>query len=165
MADQTSPTEKQLTGKLPREAVRLLEVPRIQQDIIQGFIDLGDMTGTVSDTLDELGICGVVPATVLRPTFPGARVVGPALTLRNIEQTDQAYKGAKERLSRMAEIEAHNLSQPGDVLVIEGVDGVSNMGGISSAIAKRQGQAGAIVDGGIRDVIESNRLGLPGCAL
>ena len=160
-ANETPATEKQLTGKLPREAVRQLSVPPVARDIIQGFLDLGDMTGTVSDAMDELGLAGVVPATVLRPTHPGARVVGPALTLRNIEQTQQAYKGARERTSRMAEIEAHNLSQPGDVLVIEGIDNVSNMGGISSAIAKRQGQAAAIVDGGIRDVAESSRIGFP----
>ena len=38
--------------------------------------------------------------------------------------------------------------------VIDGVAGVSNMGGISSQTGKRSGEAGAIVWGGVRDVSE-----------
>jgi regulator of RNase E activity RraA len=46
-------------------------------------------------------------------------------------------------------------------LVIEGIDNISNMGGISSTIGKRQGEIGAIVDGGIRDVEQSRSIGYP----
>jgi len=41
---------------------------------------------------------------------------------------------------------------PGDVLVVQGVDQVSNMGGMSASIGRRQGQIGAIVDGGVCDI-------------
>lgn len=153
--------EKKLTGKVPREAIAMLDIPRFASEIIEGFRSLGDLTGTVSDAMDEMGLQGVVPSTVLKPTIPGSRIVGPALTLRNIEQRIQPYKGASDRVSRLAEIEGHNLAQPGDVLVIEGVDGISNMGGISATIAKRQGEVGAIVDGGIRDVEQSRSIGFP----
>lgn len=154
-------TERELTGKVPREAIALLDIPRYPKEVIDGFLKLGDLTGSVSDAMDELGLAGTVPTSVLKPTLPGRKLVGPALTLRNIEQADQAYKGARERVSRMAEIEAHNLASVGDVLVIEGVDGISNMGGISATIAKRQGEVGAVVDGGIRDVEQSRSLGFP----
>jgi 4-hydroxy-4-methyl-2-oxoglutarate aldolase len=157
----TVETERRLTGKVPREAIRMLDIPRAPKEVIDGFLALGDLTSTVSDAMDELGLHGVVPASMLRPTIPGSRVVGPALTLRNIEQAVQAYKGAQDRASRLAEIEAHNLAQTGDVLVIEGIPNISNMGGISSTIAKRQGEAAAIVDGAIRDVAESVSIGLP----
>lgn len=153
--------EKELTGKVPREAIALLEIPRYSRAVVEGYRALGDLTGTVSDAMDELGLAGTIPGSALKLTIPGARIVGPALTLRNIEQREQPYKGARERISRMAEIEAHNLAQPGDVLVIEGVDGISNMGGISATIGKRQGEIGAIVDGGIRDVEQSRSIGFP----
>jgi regulator of RNase E activity RraA len=47
------------------------------------------------------------------------------------------------------------------VLVIQGLADISNMGGVMATVAKRQGLSGAIVDGGIRDVGHSRRLGFP----
>lgn len=152
---------KQPLGKIPPAAIELLEFPRYSRETIEGFQALEDLTGTVSDALDELGIEGVVPGCMLQPTLPSARMVGPALTLRNIVQRDSSFKGARERVSKMAEIEAHNLAQPGDVLVIEGVAGISNMGGLSASIGHREGEVGAIVDGGIRDVQQSRDLQFP----
>lgn len=154
-------SEKKPIGKIPAEAILMLDVPRYQRDVIEGFQSLADLTGTVSDAMDELGLEGVIPASVLQPTVPRSRIVGPALTLRNVEQRDNAYKGAQERVSKMAEIEAHNLAEPGDVLVIEGVVGISNMGGLSATIAKRQGEVGAVVDGGVRDIEQQREIGFP----
>ena len=68
---------------------------------------------------------------------------------------------ARRHVNKMAEFEAHNLALPGDVIVIEGVQGISNMGGISAQIGKRQGEAGAIVSGGIRDIAHSRSVGYP----
>ena len=61
----------------------------------------------------------------------------------------------------MAEFEAHNLAEDGDVLVICDVPGMSNMGGISSMTGQRQGERGAIVMGGVRDVRHSRSIGYP----
>jgi len=76
--------EKKLTGKIARERIRLMATPRPPEGIIDGFWALGDATGIVSDVMDELGITGVIGASVLKPTIPGSSIVGPALTLRNI---------------------------------------------------------------------------------
>lgn len=154
-------TEKKLTGKVPREAIRMLELPRLPQDVIDGFKALVDLTGTVSDAMDELGIVGVVPAAELPPLNPGKRLVGPALTVRNIRHAAQVHKAAAERLNGQGESEAHNLAQPGDVLVIEGITGCSNMGGQSATIGMRQGEAGAIVDGSVRDPDQYREMGWP----
>jgi 4-hydroxy-4-methyl-2-oxoglutarate aldolase len=153
--------EKKLTGKIAGERIRKMETPRPPDGIIEGFRALGDATGIVSDVMDELGIPGVVGASVLKPTLAGARIVGPALTVRNIMQREHVYETARRHVNRMAEFEAHNLARPGDVIVIDGVPGISNMGGISAQTGKRQGEAGAIVFGGVRDIAHSRRAGYP----
>lgn len=152
---------KTTLGRLPRDAIRMLELPRLQREIIDGFKELVDLTGTVSDAMDELGIVGVVPASELQPINPGKRLVGPALTVRNIRHRTQIHKAAAEGLNGQGESEAHNLAEPGDVLVIEGVTGCSNMGGQSATVGMRQGEAGAIVDGSIRDPDQYRELSWP----
>src|SRR5262245_29432741 len=143
---------KTTLGRLPREAIRLVELPRLPRDVIEGFRVLVDLTGTISDAMDQLGIVGVVPGYVLPPVTLGQRVVGPAVTVRNIQRVAQIHKAATvDKTNTQGETEAHNLAEPGDVLVIQGVMGCSNMGGQSATIAKRQGFIGAIVDATVRD--------------
>jgi regulator of RNase E activity RraA len=155
-------TEKKLTGRITREKIRLMEVPRPPAGVVERFKSLGDCTGIISDTMDELGIPnGVVGASTLRPTIPGTVIAGPALTLRNILQRIDPIAGAREHVNKMAEFECHNLATPGDVLVIQGVPSVSNMGGISALTGKRAGEVGAIVEGGIRDIAHSREVGFP----
>jgi 4-hydroxy-4-methyl-2-oxoglutarate aldolase len=153
--------EKKLTGKIARERIRLIETPRPPEGIVEGLRALGDASGIVSDVMDELGITGVVGASVLKPTLAGSCIVGPALTVRNILQREHVYETARRHVNKMAEFEAHNLALPGDVIVIDGVAGISNMGGISAQTGKRQGESGAVVFGGVRDVGHSRRLGYP----
>lgn len=154
-------TEKKLTGKIARERIRLMEVPRPPEGIVEGFRALGDASGIVADVMDELGITGIVGASILKPTIAGTSIVGPALTVRNIMQREHVYEAARRHVNKMAEFEAHNLALPGDVVVIDGVAGISNMGGISAQTGKRQGEAGAVVFGGVRDVSHSRRVGYP----
>jgi 4-hydroxy-4-methyl-2-oxoglutarate aldolase len=153
---------KRLTGRIAAENIKLMAVPRPPQGAIERLIALGDATGIISDTMDELGIpCGVIGASVLKPTIPGRTIAGPALTVRNILQRINPIEGARQHVNRMAEFEAHNLAQRGDVLVIQGVADVSNMGGISAQTGKRQGEIGAIVHGGVRDIAHSRTIGYP----
>ena len=111
--------------------------------------------------MDELGIIGAVPAAVLRPSDPTARVVGRALTVRNVPASAPVPEKVKNGVSGLGEVEAHNLAERGDILVVQGVDRVSNLGGMSATIGHRQGEIGAIVDGGARDVDHSRAIGLP----
>ncbi len=150
-----------LTGKISPDRIRLLRTPRPPQGLIERFRRIADATSVVSDVMDELGITGAIGASLLKPTLPSARMIGPALTVRNIMQREHVYKSARCHVNRMAEFEAHNLALPGDVIVIDGVAGISNMGGISAQTGKRQGEAGAIVFGGIRDVGHSRRVEYP----
>ena len=153
--------DKPLTGKVPRERIGTLELPRLPAELLAAFRALEDLSGVVSDALDELGIAGAVPASVLRPTAAGARLCGPALTVLNRPLDIPVTKAVQANVSRLGEIEAHNLAAAGDVLVIQGVEGVSSMGAISASIGKRQGEAGAIVDGAVRDIDHSREIGYP----
>lgn len=148
-------------GRLPRESIRLLELPRLSRDVIDAYKMLVDLTGTISDAMDELGIVGVIPAYMLPPVNTGTRIVGQALTLRNIQRVAQIHKAAQDKTNTQGETEAHNLAEAGDVLVIEGVMGCSNMGGQSATIARRQGFIGAVVDGTVRDPEQYRGMGWP----
>jgi 4-hydroxy-4-methyl-2-oxoglutarate aldolase len=152
-------SHKQLTGRVPREAIGQIEIPRLPSDLLQGYRGLPDLTGMSSDAMDSLGIAGAVPASVLRPTDPEARIVAQAITVFNVARTDSAGDAFRANDNRLGDIEAHNLAEPGDVLVIQGVDGISSMGSISAAIGKRQGEVGAIVDGAVRDLNHSRAIG------
>jgi 4-hydroxy-4-methyl-2-oxoglutarate aldolase len=153
--------ERPLTGKIPRERIGALELPRLPEDVLGAFRALEDLSGVVSDALDELGIAAAVPGSVLRPTNPAARLCGPALTVLNRPLGVPVAQAVQANVSRLGEIEAHNLARAGDVLVIQGVEGVSSMGAISASIGRRQGEAGAVVDGAVRDIAHSRGIGYP----
>jgi 4-hydroxy-4-methyl-2-oxoglutarate aldolase len=158
---EKSLADKALTGKIDPNRIVMHDIPRPDKAVIGAFLALTDLAGTVSDAMDELGIAGAISAATLVPMLPGARMVGPALTVRNIMQSTPPTLGAMARKSKQADIEAHNLAAPGDVLVIEGVAGISSLGGNSANVGKRQGEAGALVDGATRDVATARSIGYP----
>lgn len=153
--------ERRTLGKLPDAAFGCLDLPVIDARLIQAYCELPDLTGMVSDALDLHGVGGVIAASELMPSLPTRRITGPALTVLNRPRTVDVTAAAKNRDNRLADIEAHNLARPGDVLVVQGVEGASSMGGIAAAIAARQGELGLIVDGAVRDLESSRALGLP----
>jgi 4-hydroxy-4-methyl-2-oxoglutarate aldolase len=153
--------EKKLTGRLPPEAIRRMSLERLPAEWLKSFAGLNDLTSTVSDSLDNLGLIGALPASVLSPTLPACRMVGQAVTVRNVERLDSPTRAAAGCVGKMGEHEAYNLAEPGDVVVIEGLTGVSNMGGLSAALAHRSGCAGAVIDGSYRDPDSSRDLGFP----
>lgn len=136
-------------------------VERVPIALIERLRTLGDLTATISDILDQLGVVAVAGASSLIPTSSDATLVGTAITVRKAPQSSAPGKGAAAGEADMGEIEGANQAGPGDVLVIEGLEGVSAMGGLMSTMAKRQGAAGAVVDGGVRDVAHARALGFP----
>lgn len=153
--------DKRLTGKIDPARIRHLSVPRADAALLAAYRELGEASGVISDAMDRLGIPGVIGASTLVPTLTGKVMVGTALTVRNALQRGNEYDAARAVVNKMAEFEAHNLAQVDDVLVIQGVEGISNMGGISAQLGQRHGEVGAIVMGGVRDVAHSRSLGYP----
>lgn len=133
----------------------------VDNGIVERFLALDDLSATVADALDALGIHGCVGASTLGPTLPDRRVVGRAVTLRNVPTRMDPYRAVTDGSWLMAEIHSVELAEAGDVLVISGLPEVSNMGGIVAACARRGGLAGAVVDGAVRDVAQSRRRGFP----
>jgi regulator of RNase E activity RraA len=154
-------TTKATLGKLAPEQFGMLQLPQFDRALVDGFLALPDLVGMTSDAMDDLAVSGVVPGSLLRPTDPAGRIVGRALTVENRPLAIGVAEAVSGGRSRLGEIEAHNLAEPGDVLVIQGVENISSMGGISAAIGRRQGEIGAIVDGGVRDTDHSRSIGYP----
>ncbi len=152
---------KTLTGRIATDRIRMTSTPKPPAGAVDRFLALGECTSLISDVMDDLGIPeGTIGASTLKPTLPGKLIVGPALTVRNIPQRSDPLN-AKKHTNRMAEFEAHNLAEDGDVLVISGVAGMSNMGGISAYTGQSHGERGAVVMGGVRDVRHSRSIGYP----
>jgi len=161
MEPEKTLTGKTLIGRVPREAVRQLELPPLDPALLERLCRLQDLTGTLSDAMDDLGLFGAVPASDLRPSLTGRRIVGQAVTVRNAERPETPTEAARIGRSGMGEHEAYNLAEPGNVVVIEGLPGVSNMGGQSATLAHRSGLAGAVIDGAHRDPDASRENGFP----
>lgn len=152
---------KQPLGRFAPGTVRLTELPALDPTVVAGLSALVDLTATLSDVLDVLGIVSVVPAAILRPAVPGGRVVGRATTVRNVERRESVASAVAGGRNTMGDTEAYFLADPGDVVVIEGVELVSNMGGQGFQLALREGCTGAVIDGGYRDPREPAAIGFP----
>ncbi|MGE0733211.1 MAG: RraA family protein [Alphaproteobacteria bacterium] len=87
----------------------------------------------------------------IRPQINDRRMVGPAVTI--------ACVATDERVPPQHSLEAIDQAAPGSVVVI-GADGKTDValwGGLMSAGAFARGLAGAVLDGGVRDVVEIKR--------
>lgn len=157
----TARADRPLTGRVPADAVRRKFFDRLPTDILDRIAALPDLTANLSDALDHLGLAGAVSAIELPCQLPHGRVVGQAVTVRNVERRENVGESVRSGVGRMGEHEAYNLADPGDVVVIQGLSGVSNMGGQSAMVASRAGCAGAVIDGSYRDPGASRELGFP----
>ncbi|WIY52386.1 RraA family protein [Devosia sp. YIM 151766] len=151
-------------GQVAPERIKKIRLPRPSKEVVDQYLALEDLTGTVSDVLDSLGLRGVVAASHLRPVLPGKKIVGTAATVRSIPERKTPTQGYVDNdFIGMSTRESYYLGEPGDILVCDfgGNLDVSNMGGQSATVAKSRGFAGAIVNGACRDVPAINALDYP----
>ncbi len=120
-------------------------IDRPAPDVIKAYAALSP--NELSDVLE----LSCVMRYEIHPLWPGMpRVAGPAFTIRT---------GKHDNLMFHASI---YLARPGDVIVVEaGDDEMAVAGGNVCAIAQRNGVAALVVDGVIRDVVESRENRFP----
>jgi regulator of RNase E activity RraA len=121
-------------------------------------------SATASATLHRMG---------LRQTFmhgpiartPGAKVVGPAVTLQFMPQREDIASGAgQEQAEKVSALwSVFDAVEPGDVLVVQawGDPYTGCMGDMLTTYFKGRGGAGVVVDGCVRDWPKIRELGVP----
>lgn len=113
----------------------MTSVPKPPDAVIEAFRNAP--TSIISDNLARL------PGAVgLRPFHKGAKLVGPAFTVRTRPGDNLAIH------------QALSMVEKGDVIVVDGGGDESRalVGEIMKAIAEHRGAAGYVIDGAIRDV-------------
>lgn len=151
-------------GLVPRERITKIKFPRIPKEICDRYLALEDMSTTVSDILDGFGIDGAISSSHIKPVLPGSKIVGTAVTIRNIPVRKTPTQGAHDHdFIAMSTRDIYYIGEPGDVLVSDfgGNLDVSNMGGQSCTVGKSCGFAGNIVNGCCRDVSSIREMGYP----
>ena len=119
------------------------------KELVEGFTKVA--SASVADAVDQIvGKRGYMDYTI-KPRINEKKVVGPAVTIQE-GPTDEV-------LPPQHALDAIDESPEGSVIVI-GVNGEPNVaiwGGIMTAGAVANGLAGAILDGGVRDIMEIRR--------
>ncbi len=153
-----------LFGLISEDRITAIEIERPSPDVLAGLGRVTDLTSSVSDVLDEIGIGGGVPGSTLRPLSAGQRVIGPAITIRYVPEGGSvgSLSGRGER-ARLADRDLYTIGRAGDVAVFDcgGFTGGSVMGGLSAAWASRLEIAGCVIDGAARDVAAIRASGVP----
>jgi regulator of RNase E activity RraA len=155
---------KRLMGLIPVDRIVTWQIPRPPKALLQELLSYDGLTPTLSDILDSMGIAGAIPGSVLKPVLSGKKIAGPAVTLKYVPEPLTPAKSFQEKAkAKLAERDAYALTEPGDVVVIDGGGrgDISAMGGLSTLMATKYGLAGNIVDCGVRDVGEMRNLEYP----
>jgi len=135
------------------------EIERPPKKIIE---DLKEMySGIIQDACDKvlgLGVRTWMDAN-LRPIIDEIKLIGPAITLQMVPPSLSSCKG---RSGLSLAFEAIDMAQAGDVFVVGGGLTDSGMWGEMMAIAGTvKGLGGAVVDGGVRDVLAIREMKFP----
>jgi regulator of RNase E activity RraA len=105
-------------------------------------------TGALTDVLDALGLLRQTLPHELAPLRPGMRLAGPAYPIEGRPQEGHTYdESVRKTLAMLGAV------PPGHVAVYQTHDRESaHLGELSVTSLKTRGCAGAVIDGGCRDV-------------
>jgi 4-hydroxy-4-methyl-2-oxoglutarate aldolase len=105
-------------------------------------------TGVIADALDRLGYLNQTLPPEVTPLAPGTRLAGPAFTIEGRPQTGKPYDTViRGILAMLGSVPA------GHVAVYQANERTAaHLGELSTASLQARGCAGAVLDGGCRDV-------------
>ncbi len=133
--------------------MEIKKVERPPTHVVEGFRCVG--TSTIADLLDEMGLKGIMYG--IRSVRPGARVVGSAVTVKEVSGDVGTYTAEDFPIGTVIE-----SAELGDVLVFDNAGKeISTWGGLATTAAKVRGVAGVVVDGGCRDADQTVEIGFP----
>ena len=117
-------------------------------------------SGQISDAMEALNLRRSVVTGFLMLAAPGSKIVGTAVTLRQVPKN--ANEDREARLTRHREV-TRKIAGKGDVVVVDngGRLDVASWGEFHGYACKENGVAGAIVDGATRDGPEIRVSGFP----
>jgi regulator of RNase E activity RraA len=121
----------------------------VSQDVIDGFMKVA--TASVADAVEQVAGHRGYMDHMIKPRINDKKIVGPAVTIQE-GPTD-------EFVPPQHALDAIDESPEGSVIVI-GIDAeaeVAVWGGLMTAGAQANDLAGAVLDGGVRDVTEIRR--------
>lgn len=121
------------------------EFTRPEPQVAKGFE--GIPTGVISDAMGRTGSM----AAEIKPIWPRAKLVGPALTVRTFPADNLMIH------------KAVTLAKPGDVLVVNagGYKDTAVFGDLLGFSCKVHGIAGVVIDGASRDAEGTASIGFP----
>jgi 4-hydroxy-4-methyl-2-oxoglutarate aldolase len=121
------------------------EFARPEPQAVKGFD--GIPTGVIGDCM---GRCNGMAAAI-KPAWPGAKILGPALTVRTFPADNLMIH------------KAVTLAKPGDVLVVNagGYADYAVFGDLLGLSCKVHGIAGVVIDGATRDAEGLQAIGFP----
>ncbi|MCL4801190.1 MAG: RraA family protein [Burkholderiales bacterium] len=119
------------------------------KDLVEGFLAVA--TASVADSVDKICARRGYMDHALRPRINEKRIVGPAVTVVEGPTT--------EFVPPTHALELIDSAAPGSVMVIaiDAEPDVAVWGGLMTAGAYARGLAGAVLDGGVRDIAEIRR--------
>lgn len=105
-------------------------------------------TAAITDVLDRRGVTTQTLPPEVVPLREGMRVAGPVYPIKGRPAPDSDYDSSLRRVLEML-----GAAPPGHVLVYETEDrATAHLGELSVTALKARGVAGAVIDGGCRDV-------------
>jgi regulator of RNase E activity RraA len=121
----------------------------VSQDIIDGFMKVA--TASVADAVEQVtGHRGYMDH-MIKPRINDKKIVGPAVTIQ--EQPTDEFVPPQHALDAIDESPAGSVI----VISIDAEADVAVWGGLMTAGAEVNNLAGAVLDGGVRDVTEIRR--------